>query len=515
MRSIEYPNEIADLVVVEYRGASRMGFMVRPSSAGLFRLLMWPEGLAEPELAASTLLDFGSALGPPAHAVIDLRGYRRSSFRSWIWALLRTSESASPTEDLARAVGGTDVVAKARIRVPRDEAMSRTRLVAWSCHQPYDSASDTRAVFQEDALKIMRWYAGEVAAFQPDVIWGQGDTSYSDGTSATDFSNQVYGKGQWFLNPEMRSWLRQEYRSMYRHFWSIDPMRRTMTQFPHLFVWDDHEIHDGWGSEGIDLQPGNQEMFRIAHEVADEYILHAGPRVRPTGTEAHQAYVMGSMATFVFDTRSTRNYEANRDRLISREQFGDFTDFLAAIRNRATLTDLVTCTTVPLVGLLTWATTVATRVPDVLNEILLSGIRDDVRDSWTSPGNLETLNAVLSALRSFMQARPDVRVTNVSGDIHVANAFEIHVTGALAPIYQVTTSAITNRQHAPELVALLTEIGDEEYIDGIGTVSRLWDTVTEPNVLFVEIGSGTAQFDLKVWEPDEPGSRDRQLALPG
>jgi hypothetical protein len=83
---------------------------------------------------------------------------------------------------------------------------------------------------------------------------------------------------------------------------------------------------------------------------------------------------------------------------------------------------------------------------------------------------METLRAVLGALKQFMIRRPDVRITNISGDIHVANAYEIIMPGAPQPIYQVTTSAITNRVHPPGIVALMTEICEVEEVEHIGTV---------------------------------------------
>jgi hypothetical protein len=177
-----------------------------------------------------------------------------------------------------------------------------------------------------------------------------------------------------------------------------------------------------------------------------------------------------------------------------------------------TLTDLITCTTVPFVGLRTWVEVLMTRAPDLVNSAA-SGIRDDVRDRWTSPGNLPTLSAVLAALKRFMARRPDVRVTNISGDIHVANAYEIIVPGAPRSIYQVTTSAITNRTHPPGIVAIMTQIRDEEEVDGVGIVPRVWDSVDVPNVLFATLSASRATFELKVWNPKDPGAADLKIAF--
>lgn len=509
IRPIEYPNATADLVVVQYRGSGRIGFMVQPVGLGLYRLFVWPDRVADVDVAVSALLDFPSSDGPPQSVVIDLSPYDGLFRGRWTLALVRTDPFATVIEDFARAAFGVDVVARASFSVPPIVNSSDARFVAWSCHQPYEGDKGQRARLHPVALDVLKWYADGVAQFAPHLVWGQGDTAYSDGTGATNLSDQVYGKGRWY-DGDAPAQLRQEYRSMFRHFWSLPPMRDVMARYPHLFIWDDHEIHDGWGSEAKDLEAGNQEMFRIAKSVASEYVLNAGPRVRPGGVEAHQAYAHGPMAAFIFDTRSSRNYVANRDRLISREQFNDFTAFLDRVSRLPKVTDVITCTTVPFVGLRTWVEVLMTRAPDVVNSVA-GEIRDDVRDGWTSPGNIDTLRAVLGALRQFTIRRPDVRLTNISGDIHVANAYEIILPGAPQSVYQVTTSAITNRQHPPGVIALMTEIADEEDVEDVGLVRRVWDTVEAPNVLYSTIDSGRATFELKVWNPTDPGAADLLL----
>jgi len=511
VRSVEYPNRVEDLVVLNFKSSRRIGFTVRPAVSGRFSLIVWPDGLVDPNLFGHVELEIASESGPPAHAVMDLGSSNFRTFRTWRWSLIKAPEESSPLEDLARAVSGIDVIASARFETHSGAGTDEARVVAWSCHQPYTSDAAGTAELGVDASRVLSWYESVVREFAPHVVWGAGDSAYSDGTPATDFSSQVYGQGSWHHNPVNRAWLRSQYRSMYRHFWSLEQLRRVLSSCPHLFIWDDHEIHDGWGSEGQDFEPGNLEMFRLAKEVADEYILRAGPRLRLGGPDAHQAYLMGPLASFIFDTRTTRNYEAKRDRLISRQQFDDFAAFLRSIRRDANVTDLVTSTSVPFVGLRTWVTSLATRAPDLLNDALLTGVRDDVRDSWTSPGNIEALAAVLSALRAFMADRPDVRVTNVSGDVHVAHGFEIHVPRVSRPIRQLTTSALTNRVHPPDILLELIEISDQAFVDGVGDVQRIWKTVTDPNVLLMRIGRSEAEFTLKVWDRDSPGAQDVSL----
>lgn len=513
LRPIKYPNTLEDIVVIEFRGLRKIGFTVRPKLLGRYRLLAWPEAMPDPDLFVHSAMVFSSDDGPPYHCVFDLARHAAKDMSNWHWALVKAELETTALTDFADAVSKNRVVTNGRFELFVPDHHREARTIAWSCHMPYDTNADGQAILDKDSEAMLEWFESETRNFRPHSVWGGGDSCYSDGTEGTDFSDQVYDKGRWYSSPANREWLRNEFRKMYRHFWSLAPMNRVMKEFPHLFIWDDHEIHDGWGSEGKDFEQCNIELFKIAKEVANEYILTSGPRIRRGGVEAHQAYTMGSMAAFIFDTRSTRNYEAPRNRLISRQQFDDFRKFLDIIARRSDITDLVTCTTVPFVNMRSWVMELGTRAPDFLNDNVIQGVRDDIRDSWTSPGNIDTLEAVLSVFKFFMQKRSDIRVWNVSGDIHVANAYEIFVPGARRPIYQVTTSAITNRHHPPELVEVLTEIKDGSYIKGVGQVRRIWETITEPNILCIRIGPVGAEMKLRVWSAQPSNTEELVLKV--
>ena len=112
-------------------------------------------------------------------------------------------------------------------------------------------------------------------------VWALGDTAYADGTPATNFVDQAYDEVDLAGRPELRDELRAAYRRMYRAHWSFPPLQRMMCSIPHLCMWDDHEIRDGWGSEDQDFAGGNPLVFEVAREVAEEYILAGGPRLRP------------------------------------------------------------------------------------------------------------------------------------------------------------------------------------------------------------------------------------------
>ena len=511
MNSIKYPNKLASIVVLGYKKHNIIKFIIRPKNAGLYRFILWPKNSHDIDLMLDKLLFFKSNSDNPVHVTFELTEDMQS-FYLWKWALLPTDPLSTISDDFLNFINNKQFGISNKFRFIPNKKINDVRCVAWSCHQPYD-ARNNRLIINDDTEKILKWYENIVKEFKPHVIWGQGDTAYSDGTDASNFVDQVYDKKNWFKDPNNKQWLYNEYRNMYRYFWSFTSLRNIMSQFPHIFMWDDHEIHDGWGSEKNDQRVENTEIFYIAKQIANEYILNAGPRVRENGLEAHQSYVLGSLAVFIFDTRSTRNYYSNNSPpLISNEQYEDFIIFMNSIRNNKSIRYVVTCTTVPFVGLRSWVTEFITRLPNFIDDSIIS-ISDDVRDTWTSPNNMGTLLKLLAAMRSLMYKRPDIKVINISGDIHVANAFKIYDSTMNYPIYQITTSALTNRKHSPGLIRYISDIPDHYTVPKVGKIEKIWDTITDPNVLFMDLNAQHAKFTLKVWNKKPMAMNDLTLVI--
>lgn len=188
MRSIRYPNAVADLVVLGFRGPRRIGFTVRPLFGGLYRILVWPASMADPDLVRHAVLEFLGPEGPPAHASVDLSDEQVGSFPRWEWALVASEPDAPMLQDLRRAAFEGEAAARGSFSLSSTVGASETRAVAWSCHMPFETAEDGRAILGEESEGILEWYASLVETFKPHVVWGAGDTAYSDGSDAVDFS---------------------------------------------------------------------------------------------------------------------------------------------------------------------------------------------------------------------------------------------------------------------------------------------------------------------------------------
>jgi len=106
-----------------------------------------------------------------------------------------------------------------------------------------------------------------------------------------------------------------------------------------------------------------------------------------------------------------------------------------------------------------------------------------------------------------------LHVVNVSGDIHVSNAFQMWPIGFPRPIYQVTTSAITNRGHLSPLLSEIMTLSTIDFLPKVGLVRKLWSEINDPNVLCITVTSQAARFHLKVLPVDGSTAVDQELVL--
>lgn len=528
MRPIAYPNPTTDVALLGKPGPWRRRIMLRPLRAGRYSLLAWPTHAPELRTVQRHDLAFRDGQGPPQAVVVAVPEPLRP-FRAWSWRLVRWPSRLRPgpgpgAEERARgapplAPGAAPPVSallfeerpvmEGSFSLEDEHAEAPHRIALWSCHQPYATDGAGGATLHADLPGLLEWVERRVEEFAPHVVWALGDTAYADGTPATDLVDQAYGQVDLAGQAGLRSELKQAYRRMYRAHWSFAPLQRLMRSVPHLCMWDDHEIRDGWGSEDQDFAGGNPLVFEVAREVANEYVLQTGPRVRPLRgaqvTDAHQAYVAGSVAAFIFDGRTSRRYSDPDGRILSDEQFADFEAFCAQVARDRRVRFLVMGSAVPFINLKDFVEVLGSQAPKALTDLLM-GIRDDIRDSWHSKGNRRGLARLVGILRRLHWRRPDLDIVNVSGDIHVANAFSFQPPGFVKALYQLTSSALTNRDHPPEAVAALVDLGTTAASEELGLVTRIWDSVGDPNLMTLEPRGDVLRVTLRVFDLGLPAA---------
>lgn len=517
MSPIDYPNPLRDIALLGKPGAWRRRVLLRPLRAGRYSLLSWPQDRLELSTLQRHDLVFRDGAGAPQAVELQVPRSLRP-FRRWQWRLVRWPREFAPLR-LVRAPPASALlfeqpaVMEGSFSTADDHGDEPHRLAVWSCHQPYATGEGGRAEMHGDLPGLLEWTRARIDEFAPHLVWGLGDTAYADGTQATNFVDQAYGEVDLKGRPGLRAELRSAYRRMMRAHWSFEPLQQVMRRVPHLCVWDDHEIRDGWGSEAQDFAGGNPLIYEVAREVADEYVLSNGPRVRPTRAgqppaerpDAHQAYLAGEVAAFVFDGRSSRRYADPDGRILSEQQFADFEAFCEQVAAAKEVRFLVMGCAVPFINLKDFVEELGAKAPKALTD-LMAGIRDDIRDSWHAPGNREGLKRLIGILRRLHRRRPQLDIVNVSGDIHVANAFSFQPPGFFKAMYQFTSSALTNREHPPEAVAALVDLGAATFTEVLGLVTRLWDSLGDPNLMTLEVRGELLRVTLRVFDLSRPAA---------
>lgn len=596
---IKYPVRLNDVAVLGRRGEWHRSFMLRPKYGGRFLFLMHPEGELNPDSVIRRDVTFPAFNTPPKMVDVTIPTALRHH-HTWQWRLIQTDAASAgeesfaeqdlpePADGLLHGVSAAALARSAslvtlvydcrpaisgRIIFEEERNTGNARFVAWSCHQPFDTVNGTPAISQYSEA-ILHWYRDAVVGFEPHRVWALGDTAYADGIHQLNFTRQVDGKPGWHNNSDLRKDLLSLYRLNYRYHWSFEALQTVMRQFPHLAIWDDHEIRDGYGSDAKDFSEGNLVMRDIARQAAEEYLFQWSPTLRSEGrrnqaVDNHQAYIDRPIAGFIFDGRNSREYGEdlavpigapwlistalqtvvsvltlnlasvavnaaagkliaeltnayrwhNPGKVVSDQQLEDFARFCQHLKGQIGVKYLLMGNSVPFIYILDFLETMGAEA-QVTETSLASDIRDDMRDSWHAPANRRQLSRLIDILRDLHRARPDMEFINLSGDIHISNAFIYQPEGFDKPLFQVTSSALTNRPTMSEEVAnLLSADGPLSFnaeSDVLGSISRLWHEGVFQNFLTVNADDSSIRLNLRVFnrEDDRPfGERDRVLTI--
>lgn len=599
LTAVKYPNRINDIAVVGRLRDWHRSFLFRPKYGGRFVFLMYPRNTIDPQ--SIILREFHAASFNSAPVLIDVTiPAELRFFDTWEWRVVKTGGSndvenrldeldaleiadgmlsglgsAALAEHAIQEASYSTLVFQIRpamsgeVEFEEEQASERCKLAVWSCHQPYVT-QDGLGVVKSISQPILSWYQQKMESFSPHRIWMLGDSVYSDGVGSLDFVRQVYDRTGWQANDAMRKDLLSLYRLNYRYHWGFAPMQAVMRRFPHLGMWDDHEIRDGFGSEESDFRECNQAIKQIATQSAEEYLFQYSPTLRSETTrnsavDKHQAYIDHTLAAFIFDGRNSRNYGENMPvpsevpilasaiaglltggivgavaggvvgialaseivdayrwhnpgEVVSDLQLKDFEEFCRYVKSQTQVRYVVLGNSVPFIYILDFVESVAA-------ESALAGtstgqeIRDDIRDSWHSPANRRQLARLLDILKDLHQARPDLEIVNVSGDIHLSNAFAFQPDGFSKPIFQVTSSALTNDPPSAEgLLSLLSVGGPLSYNTTsplFGPIQRLWHVGNKQNFLTIDASTHAMALHLQTFDSADPSSEvdDKVLTL--
>jgi phosphodiesterase/alkaline phosphatase D-like protein len=231
----------------------------------------------------------------------------------------------------------------------------------------------------------------------------------------------------------------QRYREWYiEKAWSWDEVKGVLAAVPNVMTWDDHDIFDGWGSHDNDVDPPQQAFFAAARQAFSEFQASHGPG--SIGKTFLTGFVHGSVGVVLLDTRSHRQW--SRATVLGQEQCQQLGAWSAA-----NITDdtrrLFVVSSIPLVH---------AKVAGALTLLRLwpgtEESEDDLRDAWTASRNRGDAQFLCKWLFSMLHRHPNLQITILSGDVHVAAIAELesrlpaHVARGVSRIFQVTSSGI-------------------------------------------------------------------------
>lgn len=526
----EYPTNLVDMVAIGYRSPTSRTLNVIPSRGGDYTLsiqptkgatvggvncrvswnLAFPPGTAEAPIPQAKEFDLISSI---PGLTPDIRSANKAALKSWSWTL-------QGTRALIGMINRRTSVASGVFEIVASGDDSGSTVVAptwafWSCNSPFTDTKSfcgccggKRPKINSESKSIFKWYRKQMDKHPVQLVYSLGDAAYADpsGMESLNFSETlVETLDAWGNTEEGRTVAHNLFRNMYAHSWSFKPFARVLGSKAHVFTWDDHEIRDGWGSRGASDVLDAAPVLQVARDVAEEFTLGLGPRVRAERTaDAHMQVIQDPVAMFMFDSRSSRQYKDDKDtrldvsQVVGPAQFEDFKAYLAQIQARSTTKLLLLGVSVPLVAIARWVVATGANIPDWLNSIT-GDLRDDVRDTFSAPGNAEQLAAIIEELRGFVTARPDIQIVVLSGDLHVSNAFTFQPPGFPTPCYQITTSSLTNRVLGPKFLRNIFGAPDSFDDPILGQVNRVWKDIDRPNVLIMAPeGTNKYKFSLKV-----------------
>ena len=288
--------------------------------------------------------------------------------------------------------------------------------------------------------------------------------------------DQIYADSVWLKVPELEkldTWKKREKakasasltRNLERHYgdlyarWHKSWFADLHSRVPGLYIWDDHDIFDGFGSYSDALQgcPVYQSIFAQARSAFSLFQLGGGnpcggPCVDPTGSHFMQTFSFDeSLDILILDLRAERTSK----QVMSQAQWKAIGTYLSERAARtASAAHLLVVSSIPLVYLnFSSAEAFADWLP------WRQDLEDDLRDQWESAAHQEERARLIMTLLDHAKAT-STRVSVLSGDVHVGARARITSTrpAHLLPgetesvIHQLTSSAIV--YPAPGALAL-------------------------------------------------------------
>lgn len=298
-----------------------------------------------------------------------------------------------------------------------------------------------------DAVRKYAMWASlkqDIAAELVDMVIYAGDQIYADPIWMKHDTNEDSSG----LTPQDQvrvAAITEKYRRWYMHTWTAPEIAAVHGSCPSLWMWDDHDIYDGYGSNDDDQGPAASAFFMAAAQAFDEF--QGGNNPGPALDSSSRGFYFSptsEIGVLVVDGRTNRSYAAGR--VLGDAQLNAVGEKLRQLVNLPSRLKYlyvvmgIPMVHAPIVGLL--------RLIEATP--WTEEITDDMRDAWISPRNQDECRRLLLHLFRFCKDSPETMVAILAGDVHVGtlarieSKMELHrqPNKSISRIYQIVSSGI-------------------------------------------------------------------------
>jgi hypothetical protein len=299
------------------------------------------------------------------------------------------------------------------------------------------------------------------------------------------------------------------YLRLYVERWAQSGPSEAYASIPTLMMWDDHDIFDGWGSYGPELQkcPVHQGIFTIASRYFRLFQQHCVNATEVPGVLAttsadpnHHSFgfSLGPMAIAAPDLRGSRT----DTQILGRPHMDELVAWIDGLATQPVKPKhLILMLSLPLMyPSFQMLETALGFMPGTWD------LEDDLRDHWTSRPHKEERLRLIHRLLNFARTA-QCRITILSGDVHVAalgtiTANQLTDNSNVNVINQLISSALVNAPPPATAVFFLNHVASwTEDIDR----NIIGEMKTYP-------GTSTTFIPKRNWLSLQPDSQNRLWA---
>lgn len=233
--------------------------------------------------------------------------------------------------------------------------------------------------------------------------------------------------------------IRRRYREQYVRTWRDGAVQRVHRSCPSIMMWDDHEFFDGYGSRSDHHTDLTRVFFRAATRAFEEFQISHGPPSLDGASSFATAFRHGAIGFLVVDGRRNRSPTT----VLGEAQLEAVARWVD--QQAASLEHLFVVAAIPFAHASLGVFLACIDEPrDAPHDHWYANMIRGLKDRWVAPDHRDECARILALLfRATKRRRPEgLRVTILSGDVHVGTTGVIESLDHDAAIPQITSSGI-------------------------------------------------------------------------